>query len=129
MQTCSFFFFNDTATTEIYTLSLHDALPISPFLTQGLNLDGDRIVMAPGPVLGNFFPNGGYAALQDWVTKNPTLAKNFKAAVDQSLTYAQSHPDEIRALLPAGTQNVRLPTWSRSEERRVGKECRSRWSP
>src|SRR2546429_9865967 len=28
-MTCShFFFFNDTATTEIYTLSLHDALPI-----------------------------------------------------------------------------------------------------
>src|SRR5256885_14823051 len=26
----TFFFFNDTATTEIYTLSLHDALPISP---------------------------------------------------------------------------------------------------
>src|SRR3712207_9359361 len=25
---CTFFFFNDTATTEIYTLSLHDALPI-----------------------------------------------------------------------------------------------------
>src|SRR2546422_8319924 len=30
MCICSmFFFFNDTATTEIYTLSLHDALPIS----------------------------------------------------------------------------------------------------
>src|SRR5256885_8956672 len=31
MLNCSyfFFFFNDTATTEIYTLSLHDALPIS----------------------------------------------------------------------------------------------------
>src|SRR6266508_1696577 len=26
----NFFFFNDTATTEIYTLSLHDALPIWP---------------------------------------------------------------------------------------------------
>src|SRR2546430_11777949 len=26
----NFFFFNDTATTEIYTLSLHDALPILP---------------------------------------------------------------------------------------------------
>ena len=26
-----FFFFNDTATTEIYTLSLHDALPISTY--------------------------------------------------------------------------------------------------
>src|SRR3712207_8984195 len=30
MCSIMFFFFNDTATTEIYTLSLHDALPISP---------------------------------------------------------------------------------------------------
>src|SRR5256885_8599469 len=30
-----FFFFNDTATTEIYTLSLHDALPISRRERQG----------------------------------------------------------------------------------------------
>src|SRR2546429_7499414 len=30
-QISSFFFFNDTATTEIYTLSLHDALPILSF--------------------------------------------------------------------------------------------------
>src|SRR3712207_7379859 len=29
MSVICFFFFNDTATTEIYTLSLHDALPIS----------------------------------------------------------------------------------------------------
>src|SRR2546426_5885407 len=29
LQSFFFFFFNDTATTEIYTLSLHDALPIS----------------------------------------------------------------------------------------------------
>src|SRR2546427_6816429 len=29
LMTIFFFFFNDTATTEIYTLSLHDALPIS----------------------------------------------------------------------------------------------------
>src|SRR3989442_14300615 len=31
--TSFFFFFNDTATTEIYTLSLHDALPISVTVT------------------------------------------------------------------------------------------------
>src|SRR3712207_8557410 len=29
LEAVCFFFFNDTATTEIYTLSLHDALPIS----------------------------------------------------------------------------------------------------
>src|SRR5476649_1162153 len=33
------FFFNDTATTEIYTLSLHDALPIWWVLTEGLAVD------------------------------------------------------------------------------------------
>src|SRR3712207_7913065 len=36
-----FFFFNDTATTEIYTLSLHDALPI--FLTSP---DGRELLVA-----------------------------------------------------------------------------------
>src|SRR5256885_7251023 len=35
-----FFFFNDTATTEIYTLSLHDALPISPARGGGPDPDG-----------------------------------------------------------------------------------------
>src|SRR3989454_2231001 len=33
---CFFFFFNDTATTEIYTLSLHDALPISRWQGAGV---------------------------------------------------------------------------------------------
>src|SRR3989441_1896368 len=37
-----FFFFNDTATTEIYTLSLHDALPICGFSLSGLS-DGESI--------------------------------------------------------------------------------------
>ena len=32
------FFFNDTATTEIYTLSLHDALPISPIKPEKLGI-------------------------------------------------------------------------------------------
>src|SRR2546426_6844020 len=44
----SFFFFNDTATTEIYTLSLHDALPISP--RSGWSCVGRRPPLArPGP--------------------------------------------------------------------------------
>src|SRR5262249_62356270 len=39
----SVFFFNDTATTEIYTLSLHDALPIS------MNKKGILVSDLPGP--------------------------------------------------------------------------------
>src|SRR2546430_17638537 len=38
-----FFFFNDTATTEIYTLSLHDALPICGL--QGSPTDGLYVVL------------------------------------------------------------------------------------
>src|SRR3712207_9049681 len=38
-------FFNDTATTEIYTLSLHDALPISAGVRRG---DGRRRASAAG---------------------------------------------------------------------------------
>src|SRR3712207_8311411 len=44
------FFFNDTATTEIYTLSLHDALPI--FLDD--EVDGDpRVALEEGGQHGN----------------------------------------------------------------------------
>src|SRR5690606_39829138 len=39
-----FFFFNDTATTEIYTLSLHDALPI--FLVQHVDLHLQHLALA-----------------------------------------------------------------------------------
>src|SRR5215475_2419376 len=44
-----FFFFNDTATTEIYTLSLHDALPISHAEADGYTL----LVAPPGPLAIN----------------------------------------------------------------------------
>ena len=40
---CFFFFFNDTATTEIYTLSLHDALPIFPFTGTFANFSTSRV--------------------------------------------------------------------------------------
>src|SRR3712207_6995186 len=49
---CFFFFFNDTATTEIYTLSLHDALPICPAAPAGddrRGAAGDRPVRRPPP--------------------------------------------------------------------------------
>src|SRR2546430_12939308 len=45
-----FFFFNDTATTEIYTLSLHDALPISAVKNSGAGCL--RIHMGARPVSG-----------------------------------------------------------------------------
>src|SRR2546427_11719959 len=43
-----FFFFNDTATTEIYTLSLHDALPISPGVPRSSTWSGRPPPTGPG---------------------------------------------------------------------------------
>src|SRR2546430_13608441 len=48
--TIFFFFFNDTATTEIYTLSLHDALPISK--------SQKRFVIVPVELSPNVTSNG-----------------------------------------------------------------------
>src|SRR2546427_3814130 len=53
----SFFFFNDTATTEIYTLSLHDALPIF-YLMPGVNPVG-------GPPGSNFGFNSEFGSFPD----------------------------------------------------------------
>src|SRR5206468_11809158 len=51
-----FFFFNDPSTTEIYTLSLHDALPICrrrrqpvPRMGRRPRLAAVRVVLQPGP--------------------------------------------------------------------------------
>src|SRR5256885_9415095 len=47
--TSFFFFFNDTATTEIYTLSLHDALPICRHLRGADHTAGRRLLsLLPG---------------------------------------------------------------------------------
>src|SRR5256885_16184542 len=57
-----FFFFNDTATTEIYTLSLHDALPIC----HALERDTEAVVVKNGgKVLGKVrhpFPTADFSS-------------------------------------------------------------------
>jgi len=68
-----FFFFNDTATTEIYTLSLHDALPIYiiPFL--GLTLTHSctcASVAIPHPIVVLLHLRGSATQLPVVVTCN-----------------------------------------------------------
>src|SRR3989454_7429785 len=52
----SFFFFNDTATTEIYTLSLHDALPIfrNAVRDRAVIVEGEAVPVEPNT--GEFLP-------------------------------------------------------------------------
>src|SRR3712207_9451337 len=106
-----FFFFNDTATTEIYTLSLHDALPILHAyhgeiaeLTLLLHTDTRGILQCLEHVLGVLIDNG---------------LRSEHLGTDRHVLY-------IVLGTCAGHDNL---IQGRSEERRVGKECRSRWSP
>src|SRR2546423_15252177 len=56
-----FFFFNDTATTEIYTLSLHDALPICLCDPRGIGLNSQvsQIWNKQMPLPNDFTTSGG----------------------------------------------------------------------
>src|SRR5260370_39168630 len=57
-----FFFFNDTATTEIYTLSLHDALPICDCAAPALSRH------CAGPVsVGDLGDRGGHPGAAIWL--------------------------------------------------------------
>src|SRR2546427_11699832 len=98
-----FFFFNDTATTEIYTLSLHDALPI---LDPGAQLDD----------------NGRQYRSLSLVE----MAREVAEGLGQK-TRGMSRAEIVNVALRV--RSGMLGTGDRSEERRVGKECRSRWSP
>src|ERR1039457_5653496 len=65
-----FFFYNDTATTEIYTLSLHDALPIY----NGLRAEYDLTKLGPG-VRGKYYRQA--TAGTNLVLIEPDLAEVF----------------------------------------------------
>src|SRR2546425_7189531 len=71
----SFFFFNDTATTEIYTLSLHDALPISALFDLGV------VLLILGPV----------KAADD-------EEKSFRVEFEPAKTRSEEHTSELQSL-------------------------------
>src|SRR3712207_8648217 len=72
----AFFFFNDTATTEIYTLSLHDALPISP----------------PGG--GRPAPSSAAAARAAWCSRSPPPRRKGRGC---GCSRSEEHTSELQS--------------------------------
>src|SRR2546429_8848128 len=64
-----FFFFNDTATTEIYTLSLHDALPISIDRTVG---QYHVVIAGDGASISNRLESWGLLRDGRWADRKST---------------------------------------------------------
>src|SRR3712207_9213338 len=110
------FFFNDTATTEIYTLSLHDALPIcidvsdlDIYYGNFLAVEGVNVSIEPRSITALIGPSG---------CGKSTFLRSI---------------NRMHEVIPGGRVEGKIvmdgQDLYRSEERRVGKECRSRWSP
>src|SRR3712207_9576137 len=122
------FFFNDTATTEIYTLSLHDALPIFEDRPLFDAHGGELVHVEEAPVVylvGRDAPEAQSVSLLAY-----QLFQEVEALGPRRLAVkAVDGVVDGRARLVALLDQVREPAPHRSEERRVGKECRSRWSP
>src|SRR5256885_9874212 len=79
-----FFFFNDTATTEIYTLSLHDALPISDPLFQVLG------------VLAQHLPRLGQRPLRALIFGD--VPRDFRSANDlPARPRSEEHTSELQS--------------------------------
>src|SRR3989449_517779 len=178
-----FFFFNDTATTEIYTLSLHDALPISEAQLQQaekLTAMGQLVsgvaheINNPAAIISGFaqtlllddlkpehrdmlqmvydeatrigritsnllaFARAGgkertLVDLNDIVRRTFALRSYHLSTLNITVSLQLDRDDpkiwadasELQQVL----LNLLINAEQRSEERRVGKECRSRWSP
>src|SRR6478735_12796763 len=110
IQSLIFFFFNDTATTEIYTLSLHDALPISTGSSAGCW--GTHTASA----LANPMRWASSVRRPDWrraTTRSPSIRASTATSTDTSTTAvvhrwaaiaAVSAADRARSSDVAGTQ-------------------------
>src|SRR5438874_13416265 len=85
----SFFFFNDTATTEIYTLSLHDALPIF------------RAERDEGPLVGlrAAVPRRGKDGNQAAIEKNLEPLRDALVRSEEHTSELQSRRDLVCRLL------------------------------
>ena len=161
-----FFFFNVTATTEIYTLSLHDALPILATFPV-IYLIAAVLVASPGVRYQDVIPLIPFFALlaavfiqfifqalfkKQWLVTGAVLVLGMILLIpyvrmvirmdygywERSVRYFASRwaarnipqgSSVIRESKTLSLDNSRYRSAQRSEERRVGKECRSRWSP
>jgi NitT/TauT family transport system substrate-binding protein len=93
------------------------ACVVEPFVSQGKagkarGIDPFYVNTAPDLTVATYFSSRQYAE------KNPEVVDRFVTAINKSLDYAQSHPDETRAVLTdytpipaAAAKQIKLPIW------------------
>jgi NitT/TauT family transport system substrate-binding protein len=100
------------------------ALLTEPFLSAVLAEGGKQIDAPSVETLPNF-PNGVYVTTDKYIEENGDVVDRFSRAMNKSLDYAQSHPDEVRRIIPTFTETpeaaaakLRLPVFDSQLDRK-----------
>jgi NitT/TauT family transport system substrate-binding protein len=100
------------------------ALLTEPFLSAVL-AEGGTQIDAPSVETLPSFPNGVYVASKQYIAKNGAVVDRFSRAMNKSLDYARSHPEEVRKVIPtftkppaAAAQKLRLPAFDSKLDRK-----------
>ena len=90
---------------------------VEPFVSQA-KAAGAKAVATPYEQTAPNLTIATYFASKQYIAKNADVIKRFKTAMDRSLAYAQSHPDEVRKIVPTYTkipptaaEHMALPQW------------------
>jgi NitT/TauT family transport system substrate-binding protein len=90
---------------------------VEPFVTIAQSR-GDKVVDWPFVAIAPKAMIAVYFASVQYVNANPGIVKRFKAAIAESLAYADSHADEVRQMIPTYTRisseiaaKIILPIW------------------
>jgi len=92
---------------------------VEPFASAVKAAGGAKVVLRPYPLVAPHFPVASYFTSESFAASDPAVVERFRQAMNESLTYAQSHPEEIRRILPSYIKltpevaaRVVLPEWS-----------------
>jgi NitT/TauT family transport system substrate-binding protein len=93
------------------------AFPVEPFQT-ALRKQGMRSIASSWVDAAPNLTVAAYFTSKELIAKNPDLVKRFTAAMQESLAYADTHPDDVRKILSTYTQitadaaaELVLPKW------------------
>ena len=78
-----------------------------------------KVVLRPYPLIAPHFPVASYFTSQSFAASDADTVSRFRDAMNESLTYARSHPADVRRILPTyldltpdAAARVVLPEWS-----------------
>jgi NitT/TauT family transport system substrate-binding protein len=92
---------------------------VEPFVSAIKSAGGVQVVTRTYPLIAPHFPVASYFTSAPYAKSNADTVNRFRTAMNQSLAYAQGHPDEVRKILPSFIKlapevaaQVTLPEWN-----------------